>query len=142
MPRKRVRTSPTNWQFQCCEMAALVGVGLNARELAANSRLDAFFVSNRCFPTKAMAIWEALDRASHAKLVERYLRDARTWAGRDLQPRLSIGRQRSATRGCGPLNEFEPELEVQAKALRRSARANQRTNAQIAPCASRSASPQ
>ena len=29
--------------------------------------------SNRCFPTKAVAIWQALDGAGHAALVQRYL---------------------------------------------------------------------
>ncbi len=29
--------------------------------------------SNRCFPTKAVAIWRALDARRHAELVERYL---------------------------------------------------------------------
>jgi Methyltransferase domain len=32
--------------------------------------------SNRCFWTKAVAIWRALDTAGHAKLVEHYLRCA------------------------------------------------------------------
>jgi hypothetical protein len=32
--------------------------------------------SNRCFWTKAVAIWRALDDEGHAQLVERYLRDA------------------------------------------------------------------
>ena len=32
--------------------------------------------SNRCFWTKAVAIWRALDDAGHAKLVEQYLRHA------------------------------------------------------------------
>src|SRR5215471_7218701 len=32
--------------------------------------------SNRCFWTKAVAIWRALDDAGHARLVQRYLRDA------------------------------------------------------------------
>jgi ubiquinone/menaquinone biosynthesis C-methylase UbiE len=32
--------------------------------------------SNRCFWTKAVAIWRALDDEGHARLVERYLRDA------------------------------------------------------------------
>jgi SAM-dependent methyltransferase len=35
--------------------------------------------SNRCFPTKAVAIWQALDDAGHAQLVERYLRQAGNW---------------------------------------------------------------
>src|SRR6266851_3953943 len=32
--------------------------------------------SNRCFPTKAVAIWHRLDDEGHAALVERYLRHA------------------------------------------------------------------
>ena len=32
--------------------------------------------SNRCFPTKAVAVWRALDGAGHARLVELYLRRA------------------------------------------------------------------
>ena len=32
--------------------------------------------SNRCFPTKAVAIWRALDGEGHARLVELYLRRA------------------------------------------------------------------
>jgi SAM-dependent methyltransferase len=35
--------------------------------------------SNRCFPTKAVAVWQALDDAGHARLVERYLQDAGNW---------------------------------------------------------------
>jgi SAM-dependent methyltransferase len=32
--------------------------------------------SNRCFPTKAVAIWQALDDAGHLQLVERYMAEA------------------------------------------------------------------
>ena len=32
--------------------------------------------SNRCFPTKAVAIWRALDDTGHARLVSMYLRSA------------------------------------------------------------------
>ncbi len=32
--------------------------------------------SNRCFPTKAVAIWHQLDDEGHARLVESYLREA------------------------------------------------------------------
>ena len=105
--------------------AEVVGHGMNARELAANPRLDRWFVqdlnrepslplddgafdaalccvgiqylqrpievlaevrrtlrpdapfvvsfSNRCFPTKAVAIWRALDATGHAALIELYL---------------------------------------------------------------------
>jgi hypothetical protein len=106
----------------------IVGHGMNAEELAANPRLNRWFVqnlnrdpvlpfadnsidaamicvsiqylerpvevlrevarvlrpgcpivigfSNRCFWTKAVAVWRALDDQGHAKLVERYLRHA------------------------------------------------------------------
>jgi SAM-dependent methyltransferase len=106
--------------------AEVIGHGMNATELAANPRLNRWFVqnlnretrlpladasadaamvcvsiqylqqpvavlrevarvlrpgaplvisfSNRCFWTKAVAIWRALDDTGHARLVERYLR--------------------------------------------------------------------
>ncbi|HEY2540443.1 MAG TPA: methyltransferase domain-containing protein [Stellaceae bacterium] len=108
--------------------AEIIGHGMNAEELAANPRLDRWFVqnfnrdpalpladgsidaamicvsiqylqrpvellndvarvlrpggpivvsfSNRCFWTKAVAVWRALDDDGHANLVERYLRHA------------------------------------------------------------------
>ncbi len=108
--------------------AEVIGHGMNARELAANPRLDRWFVqdlnadpalplrpasvdaacvcvsvqylqrpaevfaslaavlrpgapivitfSNRCFPTKAVAIWQALDGSDQCRLVELYLRRA------------------------------------------------------------------
>ena len=108
--------------------AEVIGLGMNAAELAANPRLASRFVqnlnrdpslpladncvdaamicvsvqylqqpaavlreaarvlrpggpivisfSNRCFPTKAVAIWHRLDDDGHAALVERYLRHA------------------------------------------------------------------
>lgn len=110
------------------EYAEIVGHGMNADELAANRRLDRWFVqdlnrdptlplhegtfdaglccvgaqylqrpvavfaevrrmlvagapfvvsfSNRCFPTKAVAIWRALDTNGHAALVRLYLQRA------------------------------------------------------------------
>ena len=36
-------------------------------------------VSTRRFPTKVIALWEALDDAGHARLVEQYLREAGGW---------------------------------------------------------------
>lgn len=109
----------------------VVGLGLNARELAANPRLDEFVVhdlnarpelpfgdarfdavcicvsidyltkpvavmrdigriampgaplvisfSNRCFPTKAVAIWQHLSGAGQQTLVEHYLVEAGNW---------------------------------------------------------------
>ena len=108
--------------------AEVIGHGMNASELAANPRLDRWFVqdlnadpvlplppasvdaaclcvsvqylqrpaevfaslagilrpgapvavtfSNRCFPTKAVAIWQALDGPDQCRLVELYLRRA------------------------------------------------------------------
>ena len=53
--------------------------------------------SNRCFPTKAVAIWQALDDTGHARLVARYLGQAGNWAdiqALDRSPRL---------RGADPL---------------------------------------
>ncbi len=113
------------------QYARVVGLGLNAAELAANPRLDAHVVqnlnttptlpfeagsfdaagctvsidyltdpvemlrdlgrvlvpggpavitfSNRCFPSKAVALWHALDDAGHCALVRRYLEAAGTW---------------------------------------------------------------
>jgi hypothetical protein len=46
-----------------------------ARVLRPGSPLVVSF-SNRCFWTKAVAIWRALDDSGHARLVERYLRAA------------------------------------------------------------------
>jgi ubiquinone/menaquinone biosynthesis C-methylase UbiE len=37
--------------------------------------------SNRCFPTKAVAIWQSLDDAGHGRLVEEYLKAAGVWTG-------------------------------------------------------------
>lgn len=45
--------------------------------------------SNRCFPTKAVTIWQMLDDAGHADLVERYLRDAGNWTGIETHDRSS-----------------------------------------------------
>ena len=49
------------------------------REVARVCRKDAPFIitfSNRCFPTKAVAIWQNLDEAGHAQLVSKYLQQA------------------------------------------------------------------
>ena len=48
-------------------------------EVARVLRPDAPFIvsfSNRCFPTKAVAVWRALDGGGHAELVALYLRNA------------------------------------------------------------------
>lgn len=49
--------------------------------------------SNRCFPTKAVAVWQALDDEGHARLVERYYQDAGNWAAIEVFDR-SPGRWR------------------------------------------------
>jgi SAM-dependent methyltransferase len=46
--------------------------------------------SNRCFPTKAIAVWHQLDDRGHMQLVKRYLREAGNWEdvrGLDRSPR-------------------------------------------------------
>ena len=46
--------------------------------------------SNRCFPTKAVAVWHQLDDRGHVRLVEDYLRQAGNWdevRGLDRSPR-------------------------------------------------------
>jgi len=48
--------------------------------------------SNRCFPTKAVAIWHRLDAAGQLALVQRYLQEAENWTdivGLDRSPRAS-----------------------------------------------------
>ena len=49
-----------------------------ARVLRVGAPLAITF-SNRCFPTKAVAIWRMLDDAGHVRLVERYLQVAGGW---------------------------------------------------------------
>jgi hypothetical protein len=36
--------------------------------------------SNRCFPTKAVAIWRATDDGDHIALVGRYFQNSAAWA--------------------------------------------------------------
>ena len=53
------------------------------REVARVLRPDgvvAITFSNRCFPTKAVAIWHHLDDQGHLELVGRYLEEAGNWA--------------------------------------------------------------
>jgi SAM-dependent methyltransferase len=39
--------------------------------------------SNRCFPTKAVAVWQALDDAGHGALISKYFEESGGW--RDIQ---------------------------------------------------------
>lgn len=48
------------------------------RVLKAGAPLIVTF-SNRCFPTKAVAVWQSLDDAGHCALVRRYFADAGNW---------------------------------------------------------------
>lgn len=43
--------------------------------------------SNRCFPTKAVAVWQGLDDEGRRRLVERYLLDAGNWTEFELLDR-------------------------------------------------------
>ena len=45
--------------------------------------------SNRCFPTKAVAIWQALDDSGHGELVSHYLSAAANWTDIQLLDRTS-----------------------------------------------------
>lgn len=69
--------------------AALIGVSIQylvdphavLRDLARVIRPDGLLIisfSNRCFPTKAVAIWQALDDDGHIALVKHYL-DSAGW---------------------------------------------------------------
>ena len=47
--------------------------------------------SNRCFPAKAVAIWQSLSDIGHGKLIGDYLRQAGNWTAVELQDRGSAG---------------------------------------------------
>ncbi len=50
-------------------------------------RLSDEEAENRCFPTKAVAIWHQLDDQGHMRLVEEYLREAGNFENvRDVTP--------------------------------------------------------
>ena len=51
-----------------------------ARVVRAGGRVVITF-SNRCFPTKAIALWHVLDDGGHVELVARYLAGAGGWTG-------------------------------------------------------------
>ncbi len=48
--------------------------------------------SNRCFPTKAVSAWQALDDRGHAALVRRYFADAGGWGEAKAEERTARGR--------------------------------------------------
>jgi SAM-dependent methyltransferase len=52
------------------------------RDLGRVVRADAplaITFSNRCFPTKAVAVWQSVDDVGHAQLIRHYLEEAGTW---------------------------------------------------------------
>jgi SAM-dependent methyltransferase len=62
------------------------------RDLGRVVRADgplAISFSNRCFPTKAVAIWQALDDVGHAGLIRQYLEDAGTWRAIEARERTN-----------------------------------------------------
>ena len=46
---------------------------------------------NRCFPSKAVAIWHQLDDPGHMRLVESYLEEAGNFRGLERSPRRVFG---------------------------------------------------
>lgn len=135
LPGARILDLMSSWVSHLpaeIDYAGIVGLGMNAQELAANPRLDGWLVqnlnenpvlpfpdgafdacgicvsiqyltdpvtvlreagrvltpgspivitfSNRCFPTKAVAVWQMLGNDDHLKLVGNYLREAGNWA--------------------------------------------------------------
>ena len=46
--------------------------------------------SNRCFPTKATAIWQSVDDVGHAGLVRKYLEDAGGWSDIEASERTTM----------------------------------------------------
>lgn len=53
------------------------------REIGRVLRPDAPLIvtfSNRCFPTKAVAVWQSLDDRGHGRLVESYFEQAGNWS--------------------------------------------------------------
>ena len=67
------------------------------REVGRVLKVDASLVvtfSNRCFPSKAVAVWHQLDDLGHMRLVERYLEEAgnfRNVRSLDRSPRRVFG---------------------------------------------------
>jgi len=66
------------------------------REVARVSEPGALLIitfSNRCFPTKAVAVWQALDDAGHGALVSKYLQEAGGWSGIEFLDRSPMPRR-------------------------------------------------
>jgi hypothetical protein len=76
--RRRANPSFGTFDSAISHAAGVVVLRDVARVVARGGALVITF-SNRCFPTKAVAIWQALDDAGHAQLIERYLTEAGIW---------------------------------------------------------------
>jgi SAM-dependent methyltransferase len=79
----------------CVSIQYLTRPSLLLREVARVLRPGAPLVitfSNRCFPTKAVAIWQLLDDHGHCDLVTRYLAEAGSWTDIEILDR-SPGRR-------------------------------------------------
>lgn len=66
----------------CVSVQYLQRPALVFREIGRVLRPDAPLIvtfSNRCFPTKAVAIWQSLDDRGHGQLVRRYFEEAGNW---------------------------------------------------------------
>lgn len=66
----------------CVSIQYLTAATLVLRDAARVARPGAPIVitfSNRCFPTKAVALWQRLDGRGHCELVARYLTEAGAW---------------------------------------------------------------
>ena len=78
-PRLPLDTASVDAALMCVSVQYLQQPVAVLSEIARVLRPDAPVVisfSNRCFPTKAVAIWHALDGAGHAQLVSLYLQRA------------------------------------------------------------------
>jgi SAM-dependent methyltransferase len=71
--------------------------------------------SNRCFPTKAVAIWRSLDDAGHADLVEHYLRAAGNWSAIERLDRSPSGDDEPETHGGAGQRGGDPLYAVVAR---------------------------
>ena len=61
--------------------------------------------SNRCFPTKAVRIWRALDDREHGRLVAAYFQHSASWTditGRDCSPHPGLSDPLFAVYACKP----------------------------------------
>jgi SAM-dependent methyltransferase len=74
----------------CVSIQYLIDPVAVLREVARILRPGAPLVitfSNRCFPTKAVALWQALDDTGHGELVVQYLRMAGNWTDAEILDR-------------------------------------------------------